>query len=49
MSIFAKGYPEDYLQHIITILHLINQKGLDVQCKLLIKEEEVSFSGTKKP
>ncbi len=29
MTIFAKGSPDDYLQHIITVLHLINQKGLD--------------------
>jgi hypothetical protein len=33
MSIFARGSPEDYLQHIIAVLHLIDQKGLHVQCK----------------
>jgi hypothetical protein len=29
MIIFAKGSPEEYLQHVIAILCLINQKGLD--------------------
>ncbi len=29
MTIFAKGSPEDYLQHLIAVLRLINQKGLD--------------------
>ena len=38
MSIFAKGSPEDYLQHIIAVLHLIDQKGLHVQCKKHAKE-----------
>jgi hypothetical protein len=38
MSIFAKGSPEDYLQHIIAVLHLIDQKGLHVQCKKHTKE-----------
>ncbi len=35
MTIFAKGSPEDYLRHVIVILHLINQKRLDTQCKSL--------------
>ncbi len=38
MSIFAKGIPEDYLLHIIAVLHLIDQKGLHVQCKKHAKE-----------
>jgi hypothetical protein len=38
MSIFAKGSPEDYLQHVIAVLRLINQKGLHVQCKKHAKE-----------
>jgi hypothetical protein len=29
MTIFTKGNPEDYLQHIITVLCLITQKRLD--------------------
>jgi hypothetical protein len=33
MSVFAKGSPEDYLQHIIAVLRLIDPKGLHVQCK----------------
>ena len=33
MTIFAKGNPEEYLQHVIAVLHLINQKGLDVKCR----------------
>jgi hypothetical protein len=38
MSIFEKGSPEDYLQHIIVVLRLIDQKGLHVQCKKHTKE-----------
>jgi hypothetical protein len=38
MSIFAKGTPEDYLQHIIAVLRLIDQKGFHVQCKKHAKE-----------
>ena len=38
MSIFAKGSPEDYLQHIIAVLRLIDQKGLHVLCKKYAKE-----------
>ncbi len=33
MSIFAKGNPEDYLQHMQVVMCLIGQKGLDEQCK----------------
>ncbi len=38
MTIFAKGNPEDYLSHVQAVLRLINQKGLDKQCKRLQKE-----------
>jgi hypothetical protein len=38
MGIFAKGSPEDYLQHIIAVLRLIDQKGFHVQCKKHTKE-----------
>ncbi len=38
MSIFTEGSPEDYLQHIIAVLCLIDQKGLHVQCKKHAKE-----------
>jgi len=32
MSIFAKVSPEDYLQHIVAVLHLVDQKGLHMLC-----------------
>ena len=38
MSIFAKGTPEDYLQHIIAVLRLLDQKGFHEQCKKHAKE-----------
>ncbi len=38
MSILTKGDPEDYLQHVQAVLRLINQKGLNEQCKKLQKE-----------
>jgi hypothetical protein len=45
MTIFAKGNPEEYLQHVIAVLRLINQKGLDAKCreagKELVKTYEV--------
>ena len=45
MTIFAKGNPKEYLQHVIAVLRLINQKGLDVKCretsKELVKTSEV--------
>ncbi len=45
MTIFAKRNPKEYLQHIIAVLRLINQKGLDVKCretgKELVKTSEV--------
>jgi hypothetical protein len=42
MSIFAKGSPEEYLQHVIAVLRLVNQKGLDKQCKDLNKEMKMA-------
>ena len=38
MSIFTQGSPEEYFQHIIAFLYLINQKGLNKQCKDYNKE-----------
>ncbi len=38
MGIYAKGTPEDYLQHIIAVLRLIDQKGLRELCKKHAKE-----------
>ena len=40
MTIFAKGNPKDYLQHLIAVLHLITQKGLNVACRSSAKELE---------
>jgi hypothetical protein len=47
MSIFTKGSPEDYLQHIITVLRLIDQKGLHVQCKKHAKEMKNAASSLR--
>ncbi len=38
MTILAKGNPEEYLQHVIAVLRLINQKGLDAKCREAGKE-----------
>lgn len=38
MSIFARGSPEDFLQHIIAVLRLIDQKGLRELCQKHAKE-----------
>jgi hypothetical protein len=38
MQIFAKGNPEEYLLHLQAVLCLIGNKGLDAQCKKLVKE-----------
>jgi hypothetical protein len=37
MPIYTRGNTEDYLAHIIAILRIIKQKGLDVQCRKLGK------------
>ena len=42
MTIFAKGSPEDYLQHVIVILRLTNQKGLDTLIVLHNKEMKLA-------
>ncbi len=45
MMIFAKGNLKEYLQHVIAVQRLINQKGLDTKCreagKVLVKTSEV--------
>jgi hypothetical protein len=33
MTIFSRGNSKEYLVHIVAILHLINQKGLNLLCK----------------
>jgi hypothetical protein len=35
MSIFSQGNTKEYLAHVVAVLCLINQKGLDVQCRKL--------------
>ncbi len=45
MCIFAKGSPEDYLQHVIAALRLIGQKGLHMQIKKHTKEMKNSVAG----
>ncbi len=35
MPIFSQGNTKEYLAHIVAILRLINQKGLNVQCRKL--------------
>jgi hypothetical protein len=37
MSILPQGNTKEYLAHVVTVLRLINQKGLDVQCRKLVK------------
>jgi hypothetical protein len=37
MSIFSRGNTKEYLAHAVAVLHLINQKGLNVQCRKLAK------------
>jgi hypothetical protein len=37
MSIFSQGNTKEYLAHVIPVLHLINQKRLDKQCRELAK------------
>jgi hypothetical protein len=37
MSIFSQGNTEEYLVHIIAVLHLIHQKRLNMQCRKLAK------------
>jgi hypothetical protein len=37
MSIFSQGNTKEYLAHVVAVLHLINQKGLNLQCRKLVK------------
>ncbi len=37
MSIFSQGNTEEYLAHVVMVLCLINQKGLNMQCRMLAK------------
>jgi hypothetical protein len=42
MSIFSRGNTEEYLAYVVAVLHLINQKGLDVQCRKLAKVDKLA-------
>ncbi len=37
LSIFSRGSIKEYLAHVVVVLHLISQKGLDMQCRKLAK------------
>jgi hypothetical protein len=39
MPIYSHGNTEEYLAHIIAVLHIIKQKGLDAKCRKLIKAD----------
>ena len=39
MQIFTRGNPEEYLMHIQAVLRLIRNKGLDLLCKKLVREQ----------
>jgi hypothetical protein len=47
MSIFFQENNKEYLAHIVTVLHLIDQKGLNVQCRKLAKAVD-KLAGTLK-
>ncbi len=53
MMIFAKGNPKEYLQHVIAVLRLISQKGLNTKCraagKELVRISEVLEALKRKP
>jgi hypothetical protein len=38
MSIFSRGNTKEYLARAVAVLHLINQMGLNVQCRKLAKD-----------
>ena len=39
MQIFTRGNPEEHLMHIQAVLRLIRNKGLDLLCKKLVREQ----------
>ncbi len=47
MSIFSQGNTKEYFGHVIAVLRLINQKGLNVQCRKLAKAVD-KLAGTLK-
>ncbi len=58
MPIYSHGNNEEYLVHIVAVLHVIDQKGLPKKCRVLakavVKWSEVlknlqEVAGTQKP
>jgi hypothetical protein len=47
MSIFSRGNTKECLAHVITVLRLISQKGLNVHCRKLAKAVD-KLAGTLK-
>jgi hypothetical protein len=43
MSIFSRGNTKKYLAHVIAVLHLINKKGFNMQCRKLAKADDELF------
>ncbi len=37
MPIYSRGNNEEYLAHIVEVLHIINQMGLPKKCRMLAK------------
>jgi hypothetical protein len=37
MHIYSRGNNEEYLKHIVAVLHIIKQRGLDSRCRKLEK------------
>ncbi len=37
LNIFSRGNDKEYLAHVAAVVHLIHQKGLNVQCRKLTK------------
>jgi hypothetical protein len=37
MHIYSRGNTKEYLMHIVAVLHIIKQKGLDMRCRKLKK------------
>jgi hypothetical protein len=47
MSIYTLGNTKEYLAHIVAVLRIIKQKGMDIQCRMLGKAV-VKLTGTFK-
>ena len=47
MPIYSHGNTKEYLTHIVAVLQIINQKGLDKKCRMLAKAVEKRFEAFK--